>query len=834
MKNFIYSFEQIEELDGIVDGELYSSSSVLIQLFCANNDLKTIRKYQSYITKTFPHATLIGTTTDGIIENEEVYVATKSVASFSLFDSVKLKSALVKHLDNYENSFESGVALAKRVGEENTKVIISFADGINTNGEEFARGVNSVLQNIPLAGGLAADNGKVIETFVFDNEEISSSGAVGVSLASETLHVSKSYTFDWTAIGKKMVVTKSVKNRVYEIDGIAAVEVYAKYMGHEFVSKLPQIGVEFPLICEKANLSIGRAVVLKHDDGSLTFAGNIEEGESVRFGVGDIETILLHSDYNAKKLMNDIKYQAEGVFIYSCMARRRFLGERIRDELRPLQSLGNVSGFFTYGEFFNANESNHLLNETMTVLALTESSSLVANREIVSIKEPQNDAVNSKHILAHLANVVSKELEELNSFLEKTIEENSAYSYQQAYYDKLTQLPNRLSLINKLSESIGKMLILINIDDFTTINDFYGHEIGDNVLKKLAKVLRDLTKDEEAEVFKLPSDEFAIILEVPSAKSGIEERIKRCIASIEHEDFIVKDGHSAHVSVTLSAAMINKDKTGLVNADMALKLAKRAGLDYMIFSEDLKLSKQYAQNIQIANRIKDAIHQDRIIPYFQPIFSTNTKEIEKYEALVRLRLPNGDILSPFAFLEVSQKIKLYPQITKIMIEKTFQHFKKEQHNFSINLSFSDILNEETRAYLFEKIEEYGIASQLTIEILETMENDNSERVDAFTEAVYQAGAKIAIDDFGSGFANFEHMTKIRSDFMKIDGSLIKNIDKDKNARLVVETIIVFARKLNKKVVAEFVHSKEVFDVVKELGIEYIQGYYLAEPSPTTR
>lgn len=164
-----------------------------------------------------------------------------------------------------------------------------------------------------------------------------------------------------------------------------------------------------------------------------------------------------------------------------------------------------------------------------------------------------------------------------------------------------------------------------------------------------------------------------------------------------------------------------------------------------------------------------------------------------------------------------------------MIEKTFSYFRDKEFDFSINISFSDILNEQTRTILFRKIEEYDIASKLTIEILETMSNDNEQLVKEFIEKVYASGAKIAIDDFGSGYANFEHMTSMRSDIMKIDGSLIKNIDKDKNARLVVETIIVFARKLNKKIIAEYVHSKEVFEVIKELDIDYAQGYYFGKP-----
>jgi len=411
------------------------------------------------------------------------------------------------------------------------------------------------------------------------------------------------------------------------------------------------------------------------------------------------------------------------------------------------------------------------------------------------------------------------------------VKENADFILKQAYYDKLTGLPNRLSLINRLEESLGETIFLVNIDDFTTINDFYGHEVGDRVLQKLAKMLLRLASSLGGEVYKLPSDEFALIVNIAHNRSKIENIMKLIIAYVSKEEFDI-EGNLAHVSVSMSAAYINERRTGLANADMTLKMAKRSGKQYMIFDEDLQLTKQYEQNIQIANSIKSAIKDDRIVPYFQPIFSIKTGKIEKYEALVRLIEEDGSVLSPYAFLGVSEKIKLYPKITEIMIEKTFDFFEKNGLSFSINFAFSDILNDRTRNFLFNKIVEYDIASQLTIEILETQEFENNETITQFILDVYSYGAKIAIDDFGSGFANFKHMTKIESDYMKIDGSLIRDIVEDENDRLVVETIVSFAKKLGKKTVAEFVHSKEVYDMVKAMDVDYAQGFYLAEPSPT--
>ncbi len=831
MKNSSYNFENISQLQDLIDDSIIDSPKMLIQLFCAKNDLESITELHDFFKENFPKSHLIGSSTDGIIEGDKVYFDSKNVVSFTVFTKSQLKTYITEYEDNFNDSYESGVLIAKTLVQANTKVIISFADGILTNGEEYVKGINSIAPDVVLSGGLAGDNGLLKMTYVFDKEKIISGGAVAVSITSEHLNVSTSYSFDWMPIGKKMRVTKAIKNRIYEIDNMPVVEIYAKYMGHDLAHKLPHIGIEFPLIFIKDGVSVGRAVLLKHDDGSLTFAGNIAEGTLVRFGVGSIENILNNSDYNTRKILDSMQYKSEAVFIYSCMARRRFMGKYIQEELGVLSHVGDISGFFTYGEFYHANRTKQLLNETMTVLALSESTTTRSFPLEDSIEVSCRIGVDPQHVIAHLANTVSQELEELNDSLEKRVKESAEYIYKQAYNDKLTGLPNRLSLIQRVTESIGKMIVLINIDDFTTINDFYGHEIGDIVLVKLSKILQRLVRMNGGEVFKLPSDEFAIIMERTYSDLSMQDRIIGCIAAIEAEEFTVQEGHLAHVAVTVAAALINSEKTGLINADMTLKLAKKAGLNYMIFNEDLKLAKQYEENIKMANIIKDAIVKGNIIPYFQPIVDVQTQKIIKYEALVRLCL-DEKVLSPFTFLETSQKIKLYPQITAIMIEKTFAYFAKKDMGFSINISFSDILDEQTRDLLFEKIEKYGIAAQLTIEILETMSNDNEKLVNKFIDKVYKSGAKIAIDDFGSGYANFEHMTGMRSDFMKIDGSLIKNIDKDMNARLVVETIIVFARKLGKKIIAEYVHSAEVFNVVKELDIDYAQGYYFGKPQAT--
>jgi len=818
-------FETLDELiTKVAKEQLQDDSQLFIQLFVERQGVAYLESLLEYFQKQFPFSTLIGATSDGIICDKSVYVQKQHIVTFSYFDKTILNLAVSKE----EDSFKNGVKIAQDICTNKTKLLITFADGLYTNGEEYVRGIGSVNQDVTIAGGLAADNGKLVATYVFTKDEILLKGAVGVGLESDSLHINSGYTFDWKPIGKKLVVTKVDKNRVYELDNTPIIDVYAKYMGDELAKALPQIGIEFPLIFQKDGVSVGRAPLIAHDDGSLTFAGNIQKGTNVYFGIGNMNEILHESERRVGELINRQEYESETIFIYSCMARRRYMQDEISSELSFLASIAPIAGFFTYGEFFHTSNENQLLNETMTMVVLSESSKPSTVMYNSQESEKKHLQLTHEHVLTRLANSVSDELAELNTNLEKRLQEGLAVIQKQISIDELTGLPNRLKLIEALQDLTGKVLLLINIDDFTIINDFYGHEVGDGILIQLANALTKYAKIHKMQLFKLPSDEYAAVVNTPHDEAQIGVVVRDILELVKFEKFVV-NGTEVDLSVTIAAAFINEEKRGLINCDMALKLAKKSGKNFLLYNDSLGLTQAYETNVDIVKKIKKAIETDNIIAYYQPIFDVNTLQIVKYECLVRLRTNNGDILSPYAFLEIAKKIKLYSKITHIMIEKTFAYFAKNGLNFSINLAFSDITNSSTRNFLFAKINEYTIANQLTIEILETQAIDDEAVMLEFIEEVYSLGARIAIDDFGSGYANFENMTKIKSDYMKIDGSLVRNLDVDADVKLVVETIISFAKKLDKKTIAEFVSSKKIFDIVKEMGVDYIQGYYLGEP-----
>ena len=390
----------------------------LVQVFTGIVNKSYIESLLKDIEFILPNAVIIGSTTDGEIL-DTVVSTTQTVVSVSKFYKTKINASYIKY--NNEPIYEQSRKLAQSICDESSKLIISFADGLNTDGEQYLKGISSLCSKLYVAGGLSGDNATFKQSFVFINGKVIDKGAVAVSLSGE-LNIHTDFSFDWEPIGKELIITKVVDNVVYTIDNKSAYDTYKYYLGDEVAQRLPAIGIEFPLIIQRNGVNIARAVTGILEDGALRFAGDLVKGDIVRFGYGNSHLILENSIKIVDKL---IKKPIESIFVYSCMARRRFLNNMISRELDPLSALAPMCGFFTYGEFFTSTNSKELLNQTMTVLVLSESDRLMEKHNF-NMNYANDDLYTiSSKALSHLINVTSLELEEINSQQYKLISSQS-------------------------------------------------------------------------------------------------------------------------------------------------------------------------------------------------------------------------------------------------------------------------------------------------------------------------------------------------------------------------------------------------------------------------
>lgn len=449
---------------------------------------------------------------------------------------------------------------------------------------------------------------------------------------------------------------------------------------------------------------------------------------------------------------------------------------------------------------------------------------LGAHNDITQIKMHEDELEKANLSLEEK----TKEFKELNDTLEEKVMHQTLTLYQRLYYDNLTKLPNRKKLLEDINTLDPIGILILNIKDFKDVNSVYGHTVGNLVLIELARTLLNIALERNCNLYHIGADEFVLLNLRNDIKSYCYGTANSIIYAIEKEGLVVEhDNKPLKILLTLNIGMARTKENLLNNAQLALKYSSKNYLSFYKYDKDDNLEKDSSNNIEVANLIKKAIDKDNIVPFFQPIYNKKN-QIIKYETLIRIE-DASRIISPFIFLDISKKIKYYNQLTKTIIEKSFELFHNRNEEFSINLSFEDIINNDTKEFLFNKIDQYNVNEKLFIEILETEDIDDFNIVKDFIKKIRSKGVKIAIDDFGSGYSNFAYLLEIEPDIIKIDGSIIKNIHKDKKAYKMAQTIISFAKKLKAKTVAEFVHNKEVYNKAHKLGIDFFQGYYLGEP-----
>ncbi len=458
MKTYNYTFQN-NYLKDKIDYSIYKNKkNILIQVFCGQNE-STLQHIINTIIDNLPNAICIGTTTDGEIKDKKVSTL-KTVISISIFENTFIKSSIKKG----SNSFENGYKIANELITDNTKLIITFTDGTTTNGEEFLKGITAFNSSIMVCGGMAGDNGVFKQTYISCGTKIINCGAVAISLNSDVLQVTNDYKYDWLPIGIEHTIDKVEGNRIYEISGMKAIEFYEKYLGDS------DSYTEFPLIVQRNGISVARALLTRYSDGSLGCGGNLYKGDKVKLGFANAELIMKNP---LRYLKHINKYQAETFFIYSCMARRRYMQKLIKVEIEPFAQIAPTSGFFTYAEFFHTNSRNKLMNQTITVVGLTENPRKV-KKEISTksniVKHNETSYAKTIQALTNLIQQSAQDQKEQSKVLEEQIKysqnllKNQKLFLRHAVHETNTPLSVIMSNIELYEMENGKNQYLSNIE----------------------------------------------------------------------------------------------------------------------------------------------------------------------------------------------------------------------------------------------------------------------------------------------------------------------------------------------------------------------------------
>ncbi len=428
-----------------------------------------------------------------------------------------------------------------------------------------------------------------------------------------------------------------------------------------------------------------------------------------------------------------------------------------------------------------------------------------------------------------------------------------------ASFDGLTGLYNRTRFMELLEDWLMQAhtrtqtgaILLLDIDKFRIINDTYGSKFGDDLLKQIAECLKSIMDDIDTQYFgktdtgimesilcRMGGDEFAVFLSSRSEEESLAaaEEIRR---RLELFQFMELSGHvTVSVGIVLYPSQGNTLYDLLKKVDAAIFSAKELGRNrsHLYQPDDLILEKMHSR-VMWRDRIQKAVKEDRVETWFQPILDMNGNVIKHYEVLVRIRNEDGSIAQPGEFIDTAEAFGLIRDIDKIIIEKTLKYQEKlrkdgRRLHFSINLSAKDLEDKGFIGFLKDKLSEMQEgAARPVFEITETAAIHDLGRVVDFTKELKSLGCKLSLDDFGVGFTSFRYLKEMDVDYIKIDGSFIRKLTEGRHDRLFVKSMADVALGMGIKTVAEFVENEATMGVLRELGIDYAQGYFIGKPAP---
>ena len=392
-------------------------------------------------------------------------------------------------------------------------------------------------------------------------------------------------------------------------------------------------------------------------------------------------------------------------------------------------------------------------------------------------------------------------------------------------YDVSAIMNPKKLLLDKIENSNNPMLAIFNIENYYDLLRLFGEKISEEFEKEVFNHIKELCHSKD--IYLLENGEIAVFSNEEDDYNKFFRFIRDILMELNNKKVIL-NGIIYDLFLVVS---VSKGKNCFDDCRIGINVLKSKNIN--IINADNYLIKEKNKAIENLNKltiIKNAINENNVFCMYQPIVNNSTFKIMKYEALLRIK--NKDkVLVPGEFLNIAKKSNFYIQMTRIVLEQSIEFIKKfNENNISVNVSSIDLDKITIRNEIYNVLKKNSdIISRLTFELLESEEIEKNEEMKKFIKKIKDLGVKIAIDDFGSGYSNFIRLLYYQPDYIKIDGSIIKEIDKNIYAYNVAKTIVKFAKENNITTIAEYVENEQIFEKVKELGIDCSQGYFFSKP-----
>lgn len=795
-------------------------STFLVQILSTEPE-EIVRSYADQILEDVPQCHIIGHSTRHIIFDHQI-IHQGSLIAISGFKETRITSAATPITD-------SPLSEAKQLIDElalnrDSKSIISFSQHINSLDFNLYQALGT-LTDVPISGGVAANVGDRKEWVLWKNQT-GQRMAVSAALHGEKLQVWRRAFSEWTPIGGALRVTESEGTRLRSLDYQSAYSLYQKRLSEGRTLTLEQM-LSFPLKSSLGTVSCPRAI---YPDGSIEVDNELKIGDEVRLCYN-------HPSLTIEQVRHDVlglaQHNPESIFVYNCESRLEFI-EGV-SEIELFNQFEDCCGSFCLGEFYR-DDKQQSLHHSMTYVAYSED----ADRPALPVEQKTELSVSP---LFHLISYTLDNLNEIQKGMELKLAQQTEILLNSYRIDKHTGLKNRVALQEKLKTvRADEHLVTLKLSNFHQINEKYGYQVADELIRDLSSYFKqrlpqDAQSQENELLYYIGAAEWAVVLSSKISTEKIQQQFAHFIDQVEHinfEPYGLPDLDYLSVSITGGIASradflyISGDELLLKSID-ARKTGKARNTHFFNAKESLISASEQQDKLELMGGVSRAILNKRIITYSQPIFAANSRKRVSQECLVRIE-DDGKIINPGQFLPIIADTHLYTRLSRHMLQSTIEYMADKPESFSVNLSPQDMLSDHTLYLLEQSVAKMNDPYRLGIEVLESERIKDFGRMAEICGHFKQLGVHLLVDDFGSGYSNIDEIIRLEPDIIKLDGSLIKTVDRDSKQRQITGQLIKLCHVINAKTVAEFVHNQEVCSIAESLGVDYLQGFYLAEPS----
>jgi EAL domain-containing protein (putative c-di-GMP-specific phosphodiesterase class I) len=780
-----------------------------------------------------PGCKIAGTTAPQVIYYGKLY------DKCSLVEFIELQNTEVQ-TEIFDLSVNTPVTLAEKVAEfsirPSTRVMLNFFSGGYSYITEYLAALAPMIHNVRIAGGLIGDS-NYREGFVFTRRGIFHDATLAVSFHNEEL-----YTYSGMFIGMDIIhecyeMTETDDTYITAIDGYPATEWIRSILGVDTLYEpdfspegiARDILTKFPIELDDER-GVARVLTYESDTGRIgLFNKRVPAGQKFRLAYINSENIAASSS----KLCSDLsRTPIELLLCYDCVARAGLEGCCAEWELAPLVKAG-ICGCLMLGEIGNVPElsDNRALHEACTIITAAENRRYVSiNTNLLSSHRIPEDT--HRGVWNHVLRFQNRSIAEKNDILKNAIiDMNIDPDYYDSFKDFVTKRPNIKRFIKDNEEQQFNKVCLVVVERGHLALTHFGEEVyGKLIAKNIGKFERHLAlsfPETPLPIYIYDENSFLI-----AGGKDIDPMRFLCIM----QELFIKFGtvNIVNLSYTCIHRFIAvKQQTRNILEELKVVQSRHAATPdrFIVYETEADRTETISDAFKKIKLITDAIENDRIVPYFQPIYDNQTGRIEKFEALIRICDSDGRIYFPGQFLESAKEYRLYLQVSEIMIGKVFDLFGDRPETVSIILSAYDINSSRIRNMIYGRLEGIKNADHFIFEVLESEEFRDFEVLTHFIEKVRRYGVQIAIDDFGAGFSNLLEIAKISPNFIKIDGQIVREVVESEIHRKIMDAILHLAHSFGIELIAEYIENAALQAYAKDKGVRYSQGYYFSPPIP---